>query len=85
MADAYTVVCAKQQAFLKTTMKITNEMLQSAIAKAIELGVLPRRGHPEDIATNAEIMHEVLLAALEQASKERDAPEPGPSYRKQQG
>lgn len=66
-------------------MKITNEMLQSAIAKAIELGVLPRRAHPEDIATNAEIMHEVLLAALEKSSKEHDTPEIDTGYRKQQG
>ncbi|HEV2612160.1 MAG TPA: hypothetical protein VGU61_17980 [Noviherbaspirillum sp.] len=66
-------------------MKITNEMLQSAIAKAIELGVLPRRGHPEDIATNAEIMHEVLLAALEKSSKEHDVTDINTNYRKQQG
>jgi hypothetical protein len=63
-------------------MKITNEMLQSAIAKAIELGVLPRRSHPEDIATNAEIMHEVLLAALEKSSKENDIPDVNMKHRK---
>lgn len=46
-------------------MIITEEMLQAAIKKAVELDILPRRSHPEDLATNTEIMQEILCAALE--------------------
>lgn len=49
-------------------MKITEEMLQAATAKAVELGVLPRRVYADDFATNAELMHEILQAALHTAS-----------------
>lgn len=46
-------------------MKITCDMLQAATRRAVELGVLPRRSQAEDIATNAEIMQEILTAAIE--------------------
>ncbi|KIF80431.1 hypothetical protein TSA66_05730 [Noviherbaspirillum autotrophicum] len=46
-------------------MKITCEMLQAGTRKAVEHGVLPRRSYMEDLATNAEIMQEILTAALE--------------------
>lgn len=46
-------------------MEITQEMLDAAVKKAIEAGILPRRSRPEDIETNAEIMLQVLQAAFE--------------------
>ena len=50
-------------------MDITKDMLQAATRKAVEAGLLPRRVYAEDIATNAEIMHDILEAALESAAK----------------
>ena len=50
-------------------MNITEDMLQAATRKAVEAGLLPRRMYVEDIATNAEIMHDILEAALESATK----------------
>ncbi|WP_151635594.1 hypothetical protein [Noviherbaspirillum aerium] len=46
-------------------MEITREMLEAAVKKAVEAGILPRRSCPEDIETNAEIMLQVLEAAFE--------------------
>lgn len=46
-------------------MEITQEMLDAAVKKAIEAGILPRRSCPEDIETNAEIMLQILEAAFE--------------------
>lgn len=46
-------------------MKMTGEMLQAATKKAVELGILPRQSRIEDLATNAEIMPEILGAAME--------------------
>lgn len=46
-------------------MNITKDMVQAATMKAVEAGLLPRRAYVEDIATNAEIMHDILQAALE--------------------
>jgi hypothetical protein len=46
-------------------MEINQEMLDAAVRKAIEAGILPRRSCPEDIETNAEIMLQVLEAAFE--------------------
>jgi hypothetical protein len=45
-------------------MKITPDMLQASTKTAIGLGVLPRLSFVEDIATNVEIMQEILKAAL---------------------
>jgi hypothetical protein len=45
-------------------MIITSEMLQAGTQKASELGILPRTSINEDIATNAELMMEILDAAL---------------------
>lgn len=46
-------------------MRVTQEMLQAATAKAVELGVLPRHSQMEDLATNVELMQEILEAALD--------------------
>jgi hypothetical protein len=48
-------------------MVITEQMLHAAMQRAVELGVLPRRNCPEDLATNAELIQEILLAAFEPA------------------
>jgi hypothetical protein len=45
-------------------MIITSEMFQAGTQKASELGILPRISMNEDIATNAELMMEILEAAL---------------------
>ncbi len=45
-------------------MVVTDEMLQNAVKKAIELGLLPRKSQVEDIATNNELMLQILQAAL---------------------
>lgn len=49
-------------------MKLTSEMLRAATSKAVELGILPRRAHPEDLATNVKLIQEILQAALNAAS-----------------
>lgn len=46
-------------------MEITQEMVDAAVRKAIEAGILPRRSCPEDIETNVEIMLQILEAAFE--------------------
>jgi hypothetical protein len=46
-------------------MQITSEMVQASTKTAVELGVLPRRGYIEDLATNSEIMAAILQAALD--------------------
>ena len=51
-------------------MHINNHMIQAAVNKATELGVLPRKGISDDIATNNELMVQILQAALD---AERDA------------
>jgi hypothetical protein len=56
-------------------MKISCEMLQAATRKAVELGILPRRSCMADIATNAEIMQEILTAALDTLPKQEKEPE----------
>lgn len=61
-------------------MDITKDMLQAATRKAVEAGLLPRRVYAEDIATNAEIMRDILEAALENAGK-NDSDLCGPSPR----
>lgn len=45
-------------------MIVTAEMIQRGTDKAIELGLLPRKGMTEDIATNNELMLEILQAAF---------------------
>jgi hypothetical protein len=46
-------------------MLITNDMLHAAVKKAIALGLLPRKSIPEDIATNRELMQEILECAFD--------------------
>lgn len=50
-------------------MLITDEMLQAAVTKAVELGILPRKAIPEDIATNKELMLEILQTAFNAAEQ----------------
>lgn len=45
-------------------MHVSDEMIQAGVKRATELGLLPRKDFPEDIATNAELMEEILRAAL---------------------
>lgn len=45
-------------------MQITQEMIQAGARRAVELGVLPRKSLPDDIATNSEIVFEIFDAAF---------------------
>ncbi|WP_136419985.1 MULTISPECIES: hypothetical protein [Oxalobacteraceae] len=55
-------------------MNLTDEMLQAAIKKAIEAGLLPRHPRREDAETNRELIRLVVMAALR--------PQPSASDRK---
>lgn len=55
-------------------MRITDPMIQAAVKRAMELGVLPRRGVADDIATNKEIMEEILHAAINTGSQDKAQP-----------
>lgn len=48
-------------------MEINNEMLQAAIRKAVEAGLLPRHASPEEMRINRDLMRVVLQAAMDQA------------------
>jgi hypothetical protein len=56
-------------------MLITEEILRRGVRKAIELGLLPRSGQIEDIATNDELMLEILQAALDIHPEQRTKPD----------
>ncbi len=49
-------------------MRITEEMIHRGVKKATELALLPRTSQMEDIATNDELMLEILQAALDSGS-----------------
>lgn len=49
----------------KAGINITEQMLQASIHKALALGVLPRRHYQDALATNVEIMQEILQAAFD--------------------
>jgi hypothetical protein len=53
-------------------VNITREMLQAATRKAVELKLLPRHVFPEDLATNEELIQEILEAAFEAAPQESE-------------
>jgi hypothetical protein len=55
-------------------MQVSDQMIQAAVSKAMELGVLPRKSLPDDIATNSEIMAAILQAAVDAQSKTGDKP-----------
>ena len=55
------------------TMLITEEMIHRGVKKATELAILPRTSQIEDIATNDELMLEILQAALNTQSEEEPA------------
>ncbi|WP_151634589.1 hypothetical protein [Noviherbaspirillum aerium] len=50
-------------------MKITTEMIDAAMRKATEAGLLPRHARREDVSINRELIRMVLLAALESNRK----------------
>jgi hypothetical protein len=56
-------------------MLITETMIRQGVKKATELAVLPRKGQIEDIATNNELMLEILQAALDAAPEEQTLPD----------
>lgn len=46
-------------------MKVTTEMIDAAMRKATEAGLLPRHARREDVSINRELIRMVLTAALE--------------------
>lgn len=50
-------------------MKITTEMIDAAMKKATEAGLLPRHARREDVSINRELIRMVLMAALESERK----------------
>lgn len=54
-------------------MNITNEMLQAAMKKAVEAGLLPRNAYRENMSDNQELIRFILKAALD-ASPARKQP-----------
>lgn len=55
-------------------MQVTDQMIRAAVIKAVELGVLPRKSLVDDIATNSEIMGEILQAAVNAESSTKRKP-----------
>lgn len=53
-------------------IKITESMLQAALEKATEAGLISRRSRQSDAVTNREIMQAILAAALAAAPFEVD-------------
>lgn len=53
-------------------MNITDGMIHAGVKKALALGLLPRKSVVEDIATNCELMEEILREVI--ASTESDMP-----------
>lgn len=50
--------------YLPTKMDLTDDMLQAAINKAIEAGLLPKYARKQDAVAEREVMKLVLQAAL---------------------
>ncbi len=65
-------------------MQITQKMIEKGVSKAVELGVLPRKSLAEDIATNNELVFEILQAALKDALPETDSAEPEAQHNQQE-
>lgn len=54
-------------------MKVTNEMVQIAVKKAVEAGLLPRHACRDDTGTYQQLIELILQAALELVPAESDA------------
>lgn len=48
-------------------MKVTNQMIDAAMKKATEAGLLPRHARHEEVLINQELIRVVLQSALEAA------------------
>lgn len=57
-------------------MKVTTEMIDAAMKKATEAGLLPRHARREDVCINRELIRMVLTAALEGERKQVKAESP---------
>ncbi|WP_292935251.1 hypothetical protein [Noviherbaspirillum sp.] len=53
-------------------MRVTDEMVQVAVKKAVEAGLLPRHACREDTGSYQELIELILRAALELAPAESD-------------
>jgi hypothetical protein len=50
---------------MEVTMNVTEEMLDAAMKKAVEAGLLPRHACREDMSVNQELIRYILQAALD--------------------
>lgn len=62
-------------------MKVTNEMVQVAVKKAVEAGLLPRHACREDAGSYQELIELILRAALDLAPAESPPVSPNPPVR----
>lgn len=62
-------------------MKVTNEMVQVAVKKAVEAGLLPRHACREDAGSYQELIELILRAALDLAPAESDPVSTSPPVR----
>lgn len=51
-------------------MDITDEMLNAAVRKAIEAGLLPRNAHRDDATGSKELMRTIVVAAMTATSQD---------------
>lgn len=62
-------------------MQITENMIEAAILKAVEAGLLPRRGTKHDRASNHHIVYAIIDAALQASvcdASSKDVPDSFP-------
>lgn len=52
-------------------MNLTEEMLDAAVEKAVEAGLLPRNACREDFAANRDLIRFVLQAAIDRVQRTR--------------
>lgn len=66
-------------------MKVTREMLDVAMKKAVEAGLLPRHACDDDAAAHEELIRYVLQAALESHVREQSIPDAGEQLQRSRG
>jgi hypothetical protein len=61
---------------MEVIMNVTEEMLDVAMKKAVEAGLLPRHACREDLSVNQELIRHVLQAALDTLASEASPRKP---------
>jgi hypothetical protein len=57
---------------MRRLMEITEEMLNAAMKKAIEAGLVPRRSTTGDMATYRDVLYRIVQAALAATQSDSD-------------